>query len=162
MKQPIIVLAFLLAAYPINSTKLSTRKCVLPSECKWYEKDMASIVKIVICKNPKSRVNYTDMAKKNRKCEPTHNRINTLGFQLILKNKQPNYVLNNLFELHKLLPVVHVYLSYYLHFISLKGFQVDLKLNLSESIYDYDIGVNIYDTLIGHVRDILKKKIINE
>ena len=32
----------------------------------------------------------------------------------------------------------------------------------SKPHYKGVIGVNIYDTLIGHVRDILKKKIINE
>lgn len=131
------------------TTEENLTNCGLPENCKWATKNQEdSINQIIVCQNYRSPRFNKDKCKHElddikgiKDGEKPY--ILTLHFTDYTKN----YVLENSFQMHRIVDLVNPFLGSTIQFVNLKGFDVDLALELNDSVAFFefhDLDFNLY------------------
>ena len=140
-----IKLIIFLKAYEC-SMKTFVENCQLPKGCKWEDKKHWLVEETIVCKNLRSKINLDKCNLTNK----TSNRITDMyNINLMLNEKvDNNYILNNDFNLHKIIDFINSTIGSSITFVNLKGFRSDLSLVLNMNritIMFYDIEFDFYN-----------------
>jgi hypothetical protein len=143
----IIVASFLLLINGLeskmaNKTRSIKDQCELPSECKWLKKKEDWLtIETIACNNLHSRFNLN-------KCNISRNsnKSDIIETMLILKYRH-NYILDNDFNMHKVIDYLKPRYESYIRFVDLKGLRSDLALDIKKRLTYfefYDMPFDLY------------------
>ena len=131
------------------TTEENLINCGLPENCKLATKKQEdSLEQIIVCQN------YQSLRFNKDKCKHELDDIKGIKdgekpylLTLHFTDYTKNYVLENSFQMHKIVDLVNPFLGSTIQFINLKGFDVDLALELNDSVAFFefhDLDFNFY------------------
>ena len=161
-----LILIFILTiSMPINGQNKIPKKdiidkCELPDRCKWIKKDGMINEETIICNGLNSTFN-TNKCNISSEINNEKNNFYIIYMVLLLKYSH-DYVLNNDFNMHRIIECVKPLADFYIKFIELKGFRFDLALEIKNNktyfeFYDLEFGIfNQQGDLINNCQEYKK------
>ena len=150
----IVLVIFLLITFssPLKNSTISLSEfmenCQLPNGCALIDKNKwTSSENIIVCENLRSRFDL-DTCNLTNKMSNLPSSFSSLSLILIEKVNR-NYILNNDFNIHKIIDVVNSTTGAMIKFVNLLGFQSDLALDYNNKtpliVQFYDTKFDFYD-----------------